>query len=308
MQTLTNAGAAATAPDYMAIPTGKLSERAMLCKLTMRMWRAVVTDARLAKQAALANSSDASLHSHKRRLLSTGHLKELSAAYTEIKAYWTDNTLPWTDDGTRVARASRYLEIEAELAKRIDRWNNELVPQFVARYPYLREEIRKIAGPLFDANEYPDPNLLPARFHAEAKWRMMPDYTDWRAEGVPADVMASLAASAQADLEKTVKENQTAELYGRLREVVAKMATSLPNYTGGRTGSFHPTLVTNIQDVLALIPKVQVIEDPILASIAQLVETDLTAYDAQTLRDSTPAREDTASKAAAITQILDQFI
>lgn len=303
--------ATATVPvDYTAIAaaaTHKLGERSMLCRLPISIWQARKTDKALAAETARAHSADPTMHSHTRRLLAKEHLADINSAITEIKTTWYTHTLPWQDDGVRILRTSGVLPLKAKLDPLIDKLTNTLIPAFVAAYPTYREEMRTRQGPLFNINEYPHPNTIARKFSVALTFEPLPDFADWRADGIPDDLLATLAAQGASNTSAAIEQAQQ-DIYRRLRDAAAHMHNRLLAYQGTRKGAFHDTLVTNISDLLAVIPTLVISDDPLLSAIAEATRVGLTTHSPDTLRDDPDAREDTAAMAADIVKQLDDFL
>ena len=74
----------------------------------------------------------------------------------------------------------------------------------------------------------------------------------------------------------------------------------MPEYDAGNVKRFNDTIITNLQDLIAILPGLNITQDPHLAAIADRAAAELSSIDPQTLRDSDSARARTASSAASI--------
>lgn len=96
----------------------------------------------------------------------------------------------------------------------------------------------------------------------------------------------------------------TEELWKRLREVVKHMVDRL-NEPESR---FHATLVTNIADLVSLLPQLNVNQDPDLDRCASQIRDRLCNYTAQDLKKHGLLRVTTAAEAAGIVAEIDNVL
>ena len=96
----------------------------------------------------------------------------------------------------------------------------------------------------------------------------------------------------------------TEDLWSRLREVVSHMVDRL-NEPESR---FHATLVTNIFDLVELLPRLNVTDDPELSRFAEEARQKLCTYTAHDLKKHELLRVVTATEAAGIVFRMDEAI
>jgi hypothetical protein len=67
---------------------------------------------------------------------------------------------------------------------------------------------------------------------------------------------------------------------------------------------FHGTLVSNVSDLVELLPRLNIVGDPHLASLTEQVRKQLCQHSADLLRNSPTTRIETAASAAAIARTI----
>jgi hypothetical protein len=67
---------------------------------------------------------------------------------------------------------------------------------------------------------------------------------------------------------------------------------------------FHGTLVSNVSDLVELLPRLNIVGDPHLASLTEQVRKQLCQHSADLLRNSPTTRLETAASAAAIARTI----
>jgi hypothetical protein len=90
------------------------------------------------------------------------------------------------------------------------------------------------------------------------------------------------------------------------------MATRLGNYKrdadGKVEGTFRDSVVTNIREVLNLVPALNLTGDLNIAAFADVVQVELANVSPNTLRDDDAIREATIRKAEIIAKQMSEFI
>jgi hypothetical protein len=286
-------------------PITSLRDRAMLCSCQIRLWRGIKSDKRASAVAAQHYGANPEMFNASRHLIAEDVIRRLEARRAHYRAEWARRTLPWLDDGTRIVTGAGIIPLKQAISGFQDEWA-ALVDEFVAQYPYLREDARRSLGTAFNINDYPDPNRVRERFSFTFTAFPLPDLSDWRADGVTQAQLDEIRAQTEQSVRATFDAAQ-AEAWASLREPIAKMAETLLNYTGGRKGSFHPTLVTNLVRALDLLPSLNLKGDPTLDQITAIA-SQLTIHSADELRRDKIARADTAELASQLIEQIDQFI
>jgi hypothetical protein len=117
------------------------------------------------------------------------------------------------------------------------------------------------------------------------------------------DFRVSLSEDEQARIARDIDASTRAaigdgmrDLWTRLYEVTHHMASRLAD----PEARFHGTLVSNVCDLVELLPRLNIVGDPHLASLTEQVRKQLCQHSADLLRNSPTTRQQTAASAAAI--------
>jgi hypothetical protein len=105
------------------------------------------------------------------------------------------------------------------------------------------------------------------------------------------------------------------ELVQRLRSTVSDMYERISRYDSKESKSFKDTAVTNLRELLAIVPKLNVIGAPEINQICEELEQKLCGHGAQELRDNYLLRKKVLSESkaamdrlAAVEQVLGQAV
>lgn len=275
-------------------------------------WEARKQDKKATREVALAHNTDTNVGRYHKDLLPDAKEHE---AILKLRNAWRvahyENTLPWGDDGGRVMRSASFLDYAEMYRNYKAQWDAALATFFDA-YPTLVAAAELRLNTLFDPRDYPDVSEVKRRFAVRLNTYPLPNAEDFRIiDGIPPEEADRLVAEAvdgiNARLNDAVKD-----LWGRMYKVVANMQErlSVPLDEKGKAakgGKFHDTLVTNVAELIELLPRLNLTNDPNIDAAAKAM-MGLVQHPAETLRVSPEAREATRAKAAALAKKMAQYV
>lgn len=226
--------------------------------------------------------------------------KELAKITTQagsIRTYYYAQTLPWFSDGARIISSKNYFDFIGEF-NRMKTQFQDAVSDFISAYPSLKAEARSQLGDLFNSADYPSVFELRDQFKCEAAFMPVPAVSDFRTEILDSEKEEFMSRIREVEFKAMDECRQ------KLRDVVNSAVTKLKE----PKAIFRDTLITNIQDICKLLPKLSIADDPQLEVIRQEVAT-LTADISPTIcRESASHRQDAAAKLAAIQDKMAAFM
>lgn len=270
-------------------------------------WEARKQDKKATKEVATTHGIETSVGRYHKDLL-PGAVEH--DAILKLRNAWRvahyENTLPWGEDGERVIRSSSFLDYAAMYNEYKAKWDAAL-ETFIAAYPTLVSQAELRLNTLFDPKDYPEVDEVRRRFCVRLRNYPLPDTEDFRIlDGIPPEEADRLVAEAvdgiNARLTDAIKD-----LWARMYKVVGNMQERLAVPVGEKGGKFHDTLVTNVQDLIELLPKLNLTNDPDIARAAQEMSA-LVQHPAETLRQSEEVRKATCAKAAALAKRMSQYV
>lgn len=284
-----------------------LSARAMLVDLRISAWSARKFDKTATREVAQAHNAAADVGRYTKRLIGPGSvLDRISKAHSAARARHYELTLPWMDSGARILSAPAYFPYSAEM-RRAQTDVEALVLDFAHEYPNLVQEARTRLNGLYRADDYPAD--IRDKFAFGFNVLPMPTAADFRADLGTLEVNR-IKSQMESDFAARI-ENSMKDVWVRMFEVVTKMSQSLRAYSvtpDGVQAPFRDSLVSNIKDVLRIVPLLNITNDAAINAAAVKIETDLTALTADQLRCSKYDREQIAAKAEAIALQMSDFI
>ena len=273
-----------------------LQNQAMIANLTIRAWGARKHDKSVSAEVDAAhNAKDGGRYN--KMLIEKSALDPLSKHAGRIRDYHYTMTLPWGDNGDRLLPAKAYMDYTAAMRKYKDD-GAQLTRTFVDRYPQLVADARQRLGTMYDANDYPPTSDIQDRFGVNVSFLPVPDAKDFRV-----DVGDEALEEIRQSINDSVTERQAGavkECWIRLDDVVSKLHIMMLK----DKPVFRDSIVTNVSDLVAMLPKLNITNNPDLTKVCAEVEVVLSAYSPALLRRLHKHREEMAKKMAGVlTQI-----
>ncbi len=288
-------------------PAASLSTRAMLTDLTIRSWSGRKHDKVISQEVATTHGAAADAGRYNKRLIARAALDELAKIAREAFAYNYDVTLPWLGSGTRIFPSVLYFDYVQKM-RAYERAFDAAADRFAAAYPQVIADAQRDLNSLFKADDYPPPHKIRRHFAFQITILPLPDQTDFRVDLGDAEI-----ATLQENFARTqnaIIETAIGEVVERIRAVVARMAERLRAYKvtdAGTEGVFRDSLVTNVRDLVAILPALNITEDAKLTDLITRVRDSLCLHDADVLRENEGVRIETADAADEILAHVSAF-
>jgi hypothetical protein len=275
-----------------------LSSKALLVYLTISQWTGRKLDKRATGHVETDFKTSGKVGNYTKKLLPCAReLEEISALAGAIRKFFYEQTLPWFSDGSRIISSKNYMDFVRQFqAKRLT--FDAAVDAFLAQYPTLRDSARHSLGDLFSESEYPSTAHLKTAFQCEISFMPLPEVGDFRTEILDSEKDAFLARMRQ--VETVAMQDCWKRLHGVCTKAIEKL--------GQPEAIFRDSLIENIGEICALLPKLNIAEDPDLEAARQRVEALAASISPDTCRENPTERQDAASKLKQITESMSVFM
>lgn len=271
-----------------------IENKAMLVSQSISVWTARRFDRKVTSEVAVShNTTDKAGRYNKNLLpLDAPSYKAIVTASGEARTAHYSQTLPWSDEGSRILPAKNYLAYNDVM--RVKKQNFEsLVQSFIVDYPYTRDNALRVLNGLGNVADYPDSSVIGEKFSFTVKFLPFPTADDFRVTLQAVDVDA-IKATIQADTQDALKVAMR-DPFKRLHEAVSRMQMRLAD----PDAIFRDSLVNNIAELCQIIPNLNLTGDPELDALAKQIEAEL-IVSPDSLRASPSVRGNVAAKAAKI--------
>lgn len=280
----------------------RLSEKAMLVSLSISQWTARKKDKRATSEIHDRYNADDKSGQYNKALIAKDRLETIRQTATAAREEHYKLTLPWLDTGARILPSAMFDQYSQAMRDHRARFE-QAVREFLTNYEAYVHEARYRLNGLYDPADYPQPEEMAAKFSFSCDVLPLPDAADFRVQ-LQAEDMERLQRNTQQRIDQA-QAQATQDLYGRLAEVVGRMAERLG---GDEKKTFRNSLVENVRELVDLIPGLNVTQDPRIEEIRQAAADRLTKYEPDTLRENSRARQETAQAAQDIMDKMSAYM
>lgn len=273
-----------------------IQERTMLVNFSASTWGARKHDKKLSREVTSAHNVDEKVARVNKVLLAREEVKKYEAVAQEARLYHKSLTLPWLDNGTRILPATTYFEYVAGMQKKEGEFR-AIVENFLRAYPHLLADARIAMNSMFNEEDYPNEEKIQRKFGWAVTFLPMPDAKDFRVSLNDVE-----EKRIRESLEKTITNNLKAaaqDLWTRFFEAVKRIheTTKLPDK------QFQETMMTKAAELCALLPKLNIMDDPNLEEARKTLEKEILVYSSEDLRKYADARKEVATISGELTKI-----
>lgn len=281
-----------------------MTESAFLVRLSITQW----SPNKLDKQATEKTRADAGANAKSgvrvyKKLVSASALDAVVSAAGAARADHRLRTVPWQYDGPGAIAAAGY----TDYCKAMEGHRacfNVAVAKFVEAYDREREEQRGNLGDLFNPLDYPPANEVEGAFSFSVAAEPMPESAHFKGAGLSEKEAEEIRFGIEARHKAAMAQAQ-AEAWDRITVHVEKMIAKLRAFKPATDdhkadGIFRDSLVGNIQELVNVMPSLNITNDPDLTAVTTRLQTELCALTAGQLREDDGARDGVATAAESI--------
>jgi hypothetical protein len=278
-----------------------IGSNAMLVDLNISMWTGRKMDKKVSEEIDASKSTKARAGNyHKKLLAGSDKLEKVQKIATAVRTGNYQQTLPWSDGGSRLLPMKSFFDYKATL-NNFENQYNQAVEDFLVEYPQLVSSSAFTLGDLFDRGEYPDVEELRNKFRFKYVFCPVPDAGDFRID---------VEEQAKNELQQQYKDYYEGKLsdamkdaWDRLHETLTHLSERM-DYTDENKKKFWDSTITNASDLCGLLTSLNITNDPKLEQMRQKLEKALSGVDASDIRESEAIRTSVKSK---VDEILNMF-
>jgi len=282
-----------------------LSRDAMLVSLRISAWSGRLYDREASDHVAAQHDASTNVGRYNKRLLPKAALAALTATVSETRKQHDAQSLPWDDKGSRlltVANYEHYTEVMDGLRERLVRQR----ARFIEDFDHYVGQARLDLGKLFRIGDYPSKDQLRDRFSIRYRITPVPDAGHFIARLASDDT-----ERVKRDIERHIEEqlhDAVGDLYRRLAEAVERVSERLGEDGDGKPLVFRDTMISNIRDLVDVVPRLNIFGDQRLARLCGQVKERIAGVEPDSLRPSKtfdPAARDRVKRDADM--LMEQF-
>ena len=274
----------------------RIQDKALLVGLNISQWTARKLDKTASKATAdMFNAQGSEIRTTK-AAIAKKHLDEINKIVGKVRTYHYERTLPYSK-GQAILATAVFPEYMSETSK-LSQQFNDAVEKFLNNYDVLKDEARGSLGNLFNQQDYPTVKELKSKFSMTVDFAPIPEGSNLRIN-IDEDDLKNIQAEIQDKVDSATKAAMS-ELWARVYQVVESFIERLTPDAEGETKTFRDTLVSNIQDLADLLPKMNLTDDADLNDMANDLKKELAGLIPSELRQDNVKRKSALSKATSI--------
>lgn len=279
---------------------------ALLVELSISQWTARKLDKSTTEELVRGkNAQDkGAARVNKNLFAGRSELEGINQFVTETRSLVYDNTLPWSDSGIRLLSSAKFMDFNAMLQEREDKFFG-LVNEFVVAYPSLITAQAMALGDMFNRTDYPSADDIDHRFKFNVNYMPVPSSGDFRI-----DVGNDAQKELQVKLSKLADERveyAMRDIKNRLLDHLKRMSDRLAvDYVSGeaKPRKFHDSLLDNAHDLCELSGALNIINDAQLEEARKALKQAINGIDIKDLRRDASARTEVKTQ---VDDILSKF-
>jgi hypothetical protein len=275
-----------------------ITTKALIVSLRISQWTGRKLDKDATETVETEYKTEKQVGNYTKKLLpSAAELKAIERCASGIRQYFAEQTLPWCMDGSRILAAQNYMAFTAQY-RILKAEFDAAVSTFIRKYPDLKAQAWSQLGKMFNDDEYPTQSRLETAFSCEVTFMPVPDVGDFRVQILDSEKEAFMQRMRE------VENDAMRDCWNRLYDVVAKATYKLrdPN------AIFRDSLIENIHEVCALLPRLNISDDPKLEEMRIKVEGIVAKMQPDTVRENAHARNEAVDKLSDITSKMSAFM
>ena len=278
-----------------------IGSNAMLIDLNISVWTGRKMDKKVSEEVDASKGTKARAGNyHKKLMAGSNKLENIQKIVTAVRAWNYQQTLPWSDGGSRLLPMKNFFNYK-ETLNNFENQFTRAVDEFIEEYPQLVSSSAFTLGDLFDRGEYPTADSLKDKFKFKFVFSPVPDAGDFRIE-VEDSAKAELEAQYKSYYEQKLADAM-ADAWTRLHETLTHISERL-DYTDENKKKFWDSTITNATELCSLLSNLNVTNDPKLEEARQKLEKALSGIEPSDVRESEAIRTSVKSK---VDDILSMF-
>jgi hypothetical protein len=276
-----------------------IQNSAMQVDLNISVWTARKMDRKVSQEVdQTKNTKTRGGNYHKALLPGMKELEQVNSIANAVRAWHYEQTLPWSDSGSRLLPTANFFTYKARL-NQFEQQFNDACETFYAAYPNLISGAALALGDLFNRDDYPTLEEVRHKNRLNYTFSPLPSSGDFRIDA-PEAAQQELREQYERFYDKKL-EAANRELWDRLHECLTHMSNKL---AGEEKQIFRDSLVTNTTDLCSILTRLNVTNDPKLEEARREVEKALVGLTAHDLRQDNELRQDTKRR---VDEILSMF-
>lgn len=278
-----------------------IANNTMVVNLQISMWSGYKLDKGMSQRVTTEAKADSDAARVNKHIVPKETLKEIVSAAGSLRTHFYDRTLPWGDNGDRLLPRLSYAEFVQEHGRLEQEFNNAVDNFINEKYLAARDQAEFRMGEMFKAEDYPEAEQLRRRFSVNLDVHGVPTGHDFRVDMDTQTVDMLRQQIEQKNAERVSMAMR--DVWERLSEVLTHFANKM-----GEDSVFRDSTVRNLEELVEMLPALNVTNDPELDRIRQDITDTIIGYQPKDLRKDTAVRQAAAKESRRIADQMASFM
>jgi hypothetical protein len=218
-------------------------------------------------------------------------LAAITTRVSALRSHLYANTLPWKDNGDRLLPRKSFSDFMFAHETLRNEFYTDVEDFLNRKYAAAREQAEFRMGELFNDDDYPTVPQLRQKFYVMLDIDGIADAKDFRLE-----------------TDDIVNQARITRAMTGLWEKLSKPLENFAERMGDADAVFRDATVNNLREIVGILPSLNFMDDPTLASLGERIEKNLAVYEAKDLRTNKVVRAAVASEADKILRSMRGFM
>lgn len=278
-----------------------IATNCMIVNLQIGLWVGQRLDKGASQKVTDEAGADADAARVNKHIVPKSTLAPVQAAATALRTHFYTKTLPWKDNGDRLLTRKFYAQFIEKYEELVRDFNNEVENFLQNTYLTARDQASFRMGDLFNPDDYPPAADLRRKFYVNLDIEPVAEAGDFRVK-----MSADQVDRIKHDLERAMVERQKRAML----DVWSRLFDTLSHYVNrvGQDGILRESVVTNLEEIVEVLPALNILNDPELEAMRQRIKESLIGYDVKDLRSDPHVRKVAATEASAIMEDMGAFM
>jgi len=274
----------------------------MVVNLSVGVWQGYRLDREASRKVTDEAGADIDAARVNKHLVPKESLAPITKLVGALRSHFYTNSLPWKDNGDRLMPRAAYLKFIPEHQQLMEALTDEVEKFLIDDYPRAVAKAEFRMGAMFRLDDYPPARELRTKFYAKLEIDAITSAGDFR---VKLDEAHDARVRAEMEVAATARMNNA------MGDIWKRMATVLTHFQKHMTDPdsvFKNTTVTNMTDLLDLVPGLNVLGDPDIDAVRLAMLGAFGGIEANDIRKDPGFRQELAGEAGKIMSTMEGFM
>lgn len=284
----------------------RISERAMLVNLRIRLWSGRKHDRSASQEVAdTHNTQIEKAGRFNKMLVTTAALRPAFNTANNARLYHSSVTMPWLGDGARIMPVDVYFDYTQAMNSFKQAFNRE-VDDFLALYPTHMAQAALDLNGLYQPSDYPTDIALRNKYSFDCEVYNVPDAQDFRVK-MSSDEFEEAKRQITENYD-TVINGTVTDLFERIKFRMELLVKRIKEVESDEKGRLKSSLIERISDLAELLPKMNITNSKVIDDIAEKMTREFKSIHMGVLRVDKSVRDAAVTSAEEIIKTVRDYI